>query len=157
MREITKDVNNLSQSTSTHTFSNSQTSFTSDSQPRHRMHTKTSGRGRKGASQQRANVLLSLADRKGSKKRSSADDTMDDIFSQHEQTARLRYEDEARHRKLLLDLEERRLEFEKQKISSERSLARWKMWIDSVATLVQAGYTKADVEALAGDKPSLDG
>ncbi len=82
---------------------------------------------------------------------------MDDIFSQHEQTARLRYEDEARHRKLLLDLEERRLEFEKQKISSERSLARWKMWIDSVATLVQAGYTKADVEALAGDKPSLDG
>ncbi len=77
-------------------------------------------------------------------------------MNRHEKTARMRFEDEPEDRKLRRDLEERRLEFDRERISHERAIVRWKTWIESVATLVQAGRSRFEAEALAGPKPSLD-
>ena len=156
LHDVTDVFVNHSQSSDLPTRLASGSAIAHGSQGKHARSTKLSATGGTPASQQRASASLASAERRGTKRRTTADGSLDEIMNRHEKTARMRFEDDQEDRKLRRDLEERRLELDRERISHERAIVRWKTWIESVATLVQAGRSRFEAEALAGPKPSLD-
>ena len=103
-----------------------------------------------------SSVPLSVAAPKDSKKRSSAEDTIEAMFEQREKTAKLRFDEEMRHRREEIALTQRRVIIDEQLAAENRRFARFRVWVESIAAFRQAGYDKEEAERLAGPRAPID-